>query len=273
MGSSYCLKDGWSYENLAATDWVRTKVFFSFFFRFAFHPFSIFLSFSDHLKWWFSFFFILRLCEIMIFFFFILWSCEIIIFVCVSFSDCVKLWLSFFFILWSCEIVIFIFFNIRSCVILIVMFFAVCHHVTVTLSSSFSKPFRFCFRHFSFLFILFVLTIPWPLNCLQELPKGAFSQSLFIFLVIFSFLLLSRPLPWKCSLKIAQRSLFLKHLRFFFVFFFVFHLMDKATKKNEKKNEKNMKKKNKKKNEKKWRHFTRGFCIFSYGQIYWRNFA
>ena len=167
------------------------------------------------------------------------------IFVFFSFSDCVKLWFSFFsfsdhvklsflfvfhspivwnydchfFILWSCEIVIFIFFNIRSCVILIVMFFAVCHHVTVTLSSSFSKPFRFCFRHFSFLFILFVLTIPWPLNCLQELPKGAFSQSLFIFLVIFSFLLLSRPLPWKCSLKIAQRSLFSKHLRFFFVVF------------------------------------------------------
>ena len=211
------------------------RIFFFIFFVLLFILFSIFLSFSDHLKWWFSFFF--------------------------SFSDCVKLWFSFFsfsdhvklsflfvfhspivwnydchfFILWSCEIVIFIFFNIRSCVILIVMFFAVCHHVTVTLSSSFSKPFRFCFRHFSFLFILFVLTIPWPLNCLQELPKGAFSQSLFIFLVIFSFLLLSHPLPWKCSLKIAQRSLFLKHLRFFFVFFFrfffVFDLMDKATKK------------------------------------------
>ena len=60
----------WAYENLAATDWVRTKDFFFIFFRFAFHLF-------------FHFFIILRSSEMMIFVFF-------------SFSDCVKLWFSFF---------------------------------------------------------------------------------------------------------------------------------------------------------------------------------
>ena len=45
----------WFYENLTATDWVRTKeLFFHFFILF--FIFSCFISFSDHVKCSFSFF-------------------------------------------------------------------------------------------------------------------------------------------------------------------------------------------------------------------------
>ena len=53
----------WCYENLTATDWVRTK---ELFFHFVFHFFSCFISFSDHVKFSFSFFFhspIMRKCH------------------------------------------------------------------------------------------------------------------------------------------------------------------------------------------------------------------
>ena len=172
------------------------RIFFSFFFCFAFHPF-------------FHFFIILRSSEMMIFVFFfhspIVWNYD-----CRFFHSLIMWNYHFHFLQYPimCNSHCHVFCSLPSCDCDLVIFIF--------------EAFSFLFSSFFVSFHSFVLTIPWPLNCLQELPKGAFSQSLFFFVVIFSFLLLSRPLPWKCSLKIAQRSLFLKHLRFFFVFFFSF---------------------------------------------------
>ena len=163
---------------------------FFFIFSFCFSKFSHFLSFSDHLKWWFSFLFSFSDCVKLCFSFFhslIMWNYHFCL--CVILRLC-EIMIVVFFILWSCEIVIFIFFNIRSCVILIVIH---CH-VFCSLPSCDCDLVIFIFEAFSFLFLSFfvsfhsfVLTIPGPLNCLQELPKGAFSQSLSFFWWSFRF--------------------------------------------------------------------------------------
>ena len=207
------------YENLAATDWVRTKDFFFHFFSFCFSSF-------------FPFFIILRSSEMMIFVFF-------------SFSDCVKLWFSFFSfsdhvklsflfvfhspIVWNYDCRFFHSLIMWNCHFHFLQYPIMCNshcHVFCSLPSCDCDLVIFIFEAFSFLFSSFFVSFhsfrvddPLAFKLSPGIAKRSFFSKPFHF---FGDLFVFAPYPsfaLKMFLKNCPEEPFLEASSFFFRFF------------------------------------------------------